>query len=81
MSKKSKANKAAEPAIRPPGRVLTGGHGPQHPVLAETPVDRLRKRLGLTPTCDFEQVCSDAEAEIARLRRELQERPEAYSVK
>ena len=69
MSKKSKDNKpAAKPAIRPPGQVLRGGYGPQKPVLAETPVDRLRQVLHLSSTCDIEQVCGDAAAEIERLR-------------
>lgn len=70
MSKKSKDTKpAAKPALRPPGQVLRGGYGPQEPVQAQTPVDRLRKVLHLSPSCDIEQVCTDAAAEIERLRQ------------
>lgn len=70
MSKKSKdSTPAAKPALRPPGQVLRGGYGPQEPILAETPVDRLRKVLHLSTSCDIQQVCTDAAAEIERLRQ------------
>ena len=55
-------------AARPPGRVLSGGHGPQEPVLAQTAVDKLRKVLDLSPASDIDQVCTDAADTIGKLR-------------
>lgn len=64
--------RSAEPtedrAIRPPGRIEYGRHGPQSAVPASSPIDSLRNVLGLSGACSEGQVLDDAVAEIERLR-------------
>ena len=72
MSKGKGKNKASadKPAIRPPGRVLPGGHGPQsRAVNTATGSARLRKLLDVSRTCDIEQVCDDAATMIESFRK------------
>lgn len=56
-------------AVGPPGRVRSGGHGPQSgPVSTTVGAAKLRALLELSPTCDVDQVCDDAAREIEHLR-------------
>ena len=68
------ARKDTDGVRRPPGRVLSGRHGPQQRIAVLTAVGRLRKVLNLSPVCDIQQVCSDAASEIERLRNAESER-------
>ena len=67
------------PAIKPPGRVLTGGHGPQSGVRILDGPARLRQVLNLSATCDINQACEDAAVEIERLRRQAQQPPRPWT--
>ncbi len=88
MTKQSKAK--SEPAdtpdkdapaatARPPGRVLTGGHGPQSGVRIVDGPARLRQVLNLSATCDINQACQDAAVEIERLRRQGPQPPRPWT--
>ena len=62
-------------SIRPPGRVLTGGHGPQSGDLrSQNHAGRLRAILELSPTCPLDQVLEDASRWIEFLRSKLENR-------
>ena len=65
------ATDQAAQAIKPPGRVMTGGHGPQSGVRILDGPTRLRQVLNLSATCDINQACEDAAVEIERLRQRL----------
>lgn len=71
MGRNNNKNKTpvVEPTkARPPGQVLTGGHGPQKPVAVADGPSKLRGLLHLSPNCEINHVCEDAVAEIQRLR-------------
>ena len=67
------------PSGRPPGRVLTGGHGPQSGVRIVNGPARLRQVLNLSATCDINQACEDAAVEIERLRRQGPQPPRPWT--
>ncbi len=82
---KAKSEPTATPAkdapaatVRPPGRVLTGGHGPQSGARILDGPTRLRQVLNLSATCDINQACEDAAVEIERLRRQEPQPPRPW---
>ena len=78
-SERSKEPTCRSPrASLPPGRVLTGRHGPQSVVPVISGADRLRKTLNLSPTCPLQQVYDDAVAEIEQLRTVASKREEQW---
>lgn len=44
-------------------------HGPDRPVIALAPIDRLRRQLNLSNNCPADQVMSDAVAALESLRQ------------
>ena len=69
----------ATPAIKPPGRVPTGGYGPQAGARILDGPTRLRQVLNLSATCDINQACEDAAVEIERLRRQGPQPPRPWT--
>ena len=67
------------PSGRPPGRILTGGHGPQTCVRVLDGPTRLRQVLNLSATYDINQACEDAAVEIERLRRQGPQPPRPWT--